>query len=80
MGRQPYADDPGESEFTGDGQWSSEGHGGTENPGVGVLPVETAGLNEWYWTNPADPESAPEEGFKSIGDESVHRNRLGNPL
>lgn len=73
MGRQPYSEDIGPTEFTGDGQWSSEGHGA--EPGVGVVPNEYGPLLEWYWTNPADPESAPEEGFKSIGDDNVPRNR-----
>lgn len=75
MVRKPYADDPGESEFTGDGQYSSEGHG--DLPGVGVLPPgQITALNEWYWTNPADPGSAPEERGGSIGDTSVFRNRI----
>lgn len=74
MARKPYADDPGESEFTGDGQMTSEGHGAV--PGVGVVPSGAiADLLGWYWTDPADPASAPEPNDGSIGDSSVPRNR-----
>lgn len=74
MGRAPYADDPGASEFTGDGQLTSDGHGA--EPGVGVVPAgPISELLEWYWTNPADVESAPAENHGSIGDETVFRNR-----
>lgn len=75
VARRPYEDDPGVSEFTGDGQYTSEGHGAI--PGVGVLPPGVgAALVEWYWTNPADAGSAPEPNNGSIGDDSVFRNRL----
>lgn len=74
MAREPYKDDPGASEFTGDGQATSDGHGAL--PGVGVVPPGAgASLSEWYWTNPADPASAPEPDYGSIGDDSVSRNR-----
>lgn len=73
MARKPYADDPGASEFTGDGQATSDGHGAL--PGVGVVPPEYVGLLEWYWTNPADSASAPEPNGASIGDYSVNRVR-----
>jgi hypothetical protein len=74
MVRKPYADDPGASEFTGDGQRTSEGHGAL--PGVGVVPDGVgADLVEWYWTEPADVASAPAENYGSIGDDSVTRNR-----
>lgn len=73
MARLPYAEDPGPSEFCGDGQWSSEGHG--DMPGVGVVPFGVeSDLLGWYWTDPGDPGSAPEPNGGSIGDESVHRN------
>jgi hypothetical protein len=72
MSRQPYVNDPGESEFTGDGQLYS-------NPdtaaGVGVVPPgQGADLIAWYWTDPADPTSAPEPGNANIGDDRINRN------
>jgi hypothetical protein len=74
MTRKPYDGDPGTSEFTGDGQRTSEGHG--DEPGVGVVPpVAISELLGWYWTNPADPVSAPEGNDGSIGDTEVPRNR-----
>lgn len=74
MTRKPYGDDPGATEFTGDGQRTSEGHGA--EPGVGVVPDGAISeLLGWYWTNPADEGSAPEENAGSIGDTSVPRNR-----
>lgn len=74
MGRKPYADDVGASEFAGDGQYTSDAHGAA--PGVGVVPGgAVTELLGWYWTNPADPASAPEPDGRSIGDQSVLRNR-----
>jgi hypothetical protein len=77
MARRAYDGDPGASEFTGDGQFSSAGHGGM--PGVGVVPPGAiTSLLEWYWTNPADPASAPELNGGSIGDDAVNRVRPKN--
>lgn len=74
MARERYAADPGPSEFTGDGQWSSAG--GDATPGVGVVPPgQVTSLLEWYWTNPADPTSVPADRGGSIGDDSIPRNR-----
>lgn len=73
MTRKPYDDDPGPTEFTGDGQFTSEGHGAL--PGVGVVPPNLVGFLEWYGTNPADASSSPAPNGGSVGDDTISKNR-----
>jgi hypothetical protein len=73
MARDKYSNDPGVSEFTGDGQ------GPNPDPGVGVVPPGAiSDLLSWYHTNPADPGSAPEANNANIGDDKIQRNRPKN--
>ena len=58
--------DPGESEFGGE----------PDDPRLGIVPDNPGNerkLLSAYWTDPADPNSQPDDNGDNIGDTGVYR-------